>query len=100
MLPAMELPLFVIELATATPMYAGTVSTGDELLPGDVDHVPPQTGVGALSPSAKPLNDDGAPPVTLFFPAHWAPQKVTVDGAPLTVWLPRTKTPRLGNAKT
>src|SRR5665213_244969 len=101
MTPVIWLPCLVIELETAVPMYAGTDASGDELLPGDDVQMAAQEG--GLDPglSAKPLKEAGAPPpVRAFCPAHCAPQNVTFEGFAVTVVSPRTKIPRLGNAKT
>jgi hypothetical protein len=105
--PESVLPDFVADVATTTPMYAGTPLTGGALAPPEVVQVPPHKvgglDVGRTTLSAKPLNADGAElPERLLSFAHWAPHHVTfvVGPAEPTVRSPRTNTPRVGKAKT
>ena len=78
MLPEIVGPDFVIELATMTVMYVGTLLGGPELLPELLVHVPPQFGGFGLVEFAKPLKLAGAgPPLSEFRFAHCAPQNVT-----------------------
>ena len=77
-LPEMVEPDLVIELATMTVMYDGTLAGGGGLLPVVVVQLPPQAGGLGLVELANPLKPDGArPPLNEFDFAHWSPQKVT-----------------------
>jgi hypothetical protein len=73
--PEISEPVRLTLLATATPMYPGTLATGPELLPGDVLHVAPQDGGTEDGVDANPLKADGAAPPDSVFPFdHCAPQ--------------------------
>jgi len=78
-------------------MKVGTLAGGVELLPGVVDHVPPQVGGVLLRIFANPLKlAEAGPPLKEFTFDHWAPQNVT---APMSLRSPTTKEPRGRNAK-
>src|SRR5512133_3718998 len=97
MSPEIVAPDFSIEVDTRTPMNEGTTSCGDELFPGLVDQLPPQTGGAGLVVSAKPLKLGGAsPPLSTFSVAHCAPQNVAGPAARPS---PSTNAPRAGKAK-
>jgi hypothetical protein len=55
MLPEIVEPDFVIELAAITVISCGTLSGGEQLFPGRLDHVPPQAGGFVFVVLAKPL---------------------------------------------
>ena len=95
-------PFFWTVFATSTPMYVGTVATGDELFPLDVVHGPPhETGglpAGRVAAVAKPFNAAGAdPPESAFAPDHWAPHQLLVP-PDTALTSPSTNAPLSGNA--
>src|SRR6266851_5462954 len=98
MLPEIVDPVWSTEPDARTAMKDGKgASGGAELLPGSLVQFPPQFGGVLLSASAKPSKLRGArPPLSEFSLAHCAPQKVT---APVALWSPTTKEPRVRNAK-
>jgi hypothetical protein len=75
-LPLITGPVFVIELETRTPMNAGTLLGGAELIPADVVQVSPQVNEAAFV--TNPLNELGAgPPLNEFSCDHCELRKVT-----------------------
>jgi hypothetical protein len=99
-LPEIVEPDLLIALETTTPINAGSVFGGFELLPGPVVHVSPHTGGLVLTAEAKPLKLGGAlPPLSAFWLDHVALQNVTVFGPTTAVWSPNTNEPWSRNAK-
>jgi hypothetical protein len=97
MLPVISDPDLVTVLELITAVKDGTLAGGPELLPGDVDQLPPQLGGVLLSVLANPLKLAGAaPPLSEFTFDHCAPQNVT---DPVSVWSPTTKEPWSRKAK-
>jgi hypothetical protein len=82
--PVIVEPDIVIELAAIAVMKAGMLLGGPELLPGSLVHFPPQAAGSGIRELAKPLKllGAGAPLLSEFNRAHFAPQNVT--------WLPTT----------